>query len=88
MRRSSALLLLVFASSIGACHGDRPRECQKLRQCCDAVRQTGADMEPFRVPCTRKDDDDAVLCRRRLDDVVQALPSMADHEDCRMPSSP
>lgn len=80
-----ALLLVAFSIALG-CHGSRPMECQKLRQCCDAAHTANPDLETVRVQCTRKDDNDAVLCKRRLDDVVAAMPSLADDEACRVPA--
>ena len=89
MRFVSALVLVILpVSMVLACHGARPMECQKLRQCCDAAQASGAEMETLRVQCTRKDDDDAVLCRRRLDDVLGLLPALADSDACRMPTAP
>ncbi|MBI2392488.1 MAG: hypothetical protein HYV09_23085 [Deltaproteobacteria bacterium] len=85
---SLAMPAIVVVAALAGCHGSRPLECQKLRQCCAAAQATGSDVETVRVSCTRKDDDDAVLCRRRLDDVVNAMPSLSDHEDCRMPAKP
>lgn len=73
---------------ISGCHGNRPLECQRLRQCCAAAQASGSDVETVRVSCTRKDDDDAVICRRRLDEVVNAMPSLADREECRIGAQP
>lgn len=79
--RALTLLLVVF-SSLASCK-DRPVECQRLRQCCERAAALG-DIEEVRVACTRRDDDDAVLCRRRLED-VQRIPQVATEEACRMP---
>lgn len=87
MRFLSALAHVVVSFSVvTACHGNRPMECQKLRQCCSHATEAHSEIEVVRVQCTRKDDDDAVLCKRRLDDVVAALPSLADDEACRIPA--
>lgn len=87
MRFFSALALVVVSFSVvTACHGNRPTECQKLRQCCSRAQETNAELEVVRVQCTRKDDDDAVLCKRRLDDVIAAVPSLSDDEACRIPA--
>ncbi len=64
---------------------ERPEECQRLRQCCSAAQASGSEIETVRTACMRKDDDQATLCRRRLEEVVTALPSMADNEQCRLP---
>lgn len=86
MRFVSALALLVVPVLVAlGCHGNRPMECQKLRQCCAEARSKEAEIETVRVQCTRKDDNDAVLCRRRIEDVIAAMPSLADDEACRLP---
>jgi hypothetical protein len=86
MRSAAAFALVLFAlPAASGCHGHRPLECQMLRQCCDVARSTNSEVETVRVQCTRKDDDDAVLCKRRLDDVVGALPSLEGDEACRIP---
>ena len=79
-------VIALAVALLSACHGDRPKECQKLRQCCAHAKELNQDLEVVRVQCTRKEDDDAVICRRRLDDVVAASPSLADDEACRMPA--
>ena len=78
-------ILLVCSLVLPACHGERPRECQILRQCCAAAGASGGEVETVRVQCTRKDDHDPVLCRRRFEEVIAALPQLADHDDCKMP---
>lgn len=75
----SALLAMASAS----CR-DRPVECQRLRQCCARAQALG-DVEEVRVACTRKEDDDAVICLRRLEEVQRSIPQVANEEACRAP---
>lgn len=79
---------IVLAAIAGAGCKERPVECQRLRQCCAAVAATGAEVEDVRVACTRKDDDDATLCRRRLEQVQTLVPAAATEEACRLPAAP
>jgi hypothetical protein len=83
MIRATALVLITILLA-SACR-ERPEECQRLRQCCTAAQSSGNDLETVRMACTRKDDDQAMLCRRRLEEVVSAVPSLADSEQCRLP---
>jgi hypothetical protein len=89
MRRSFAAATLLAAAlamaSLGAdCSKSRPPECQKLRQCCALAGQANSEaLEAVRVQCTRQDDDQAALCQRRLDEVKQAVPSIAMEPACR-----
>jgi hypothetical protein len=75
----SALLVMASASC-----KDRPVECQRLRQCCARAQALG-DAEEVRVACTRKEDDDAVICLRRLEEVQRSIPQVANEEACRAP---
>ncbi len=82
LRRAWLLLCLLLVD----CRNERPIECQKLRQCCDLAKQNGHDLEPVRVPCTRLDDNDPVLCARRLEEVKTAVPaSISDMPECKLP---
>ncbi|MGZ3455617.1 MAG: hypothetical protein ACXVEF_38785 [Polyangiales bacterium] len=76
-------LVLAPACLVSGCK-DRPLECQRLRQCCERAQAIG-DPEEVRMACTRKEDDDAVICRRRLEDVQRAVPQVATEEACRAP---
>jgi len=80
-----AIALLVVAIALASACRERPEECQRLRQCCSAAAAAGNALESVRVACTRKDDDQAALCRRRLEEVVSAAPSLEGNEQCRMP---
>ncbi len=87
MRVSSAsitIFAVLVAASLSACRDARPAECQRLRQCCQAASASGVDLEPVRVACTRPEDD-AVLCRRRLEEVQVAAPSVGTSPECRLP---
>lgn len=88
MRRpiAAATLLGLALASLGTdCSKSRPMECQKLRQCCAVAGQSGSEaLEAVRVQCTRQDDDQATLCLRRLDEVKQAVPSVALDPACRV----
>ena len=81
-----ALMIVVTAVVLASACRERPEECQRLRQCCSAAESTGAELETVRVACTRKDDDQATLCRRRLEEVVSAVPALAGSEQCRLPA--
>ena len=69
---------------MGAARKERPVECQRLRRASRAQAQALGDVEEVRVACTRKEDDDAVICLRRLEE-VQRLPQVAMEEACRTP---
>jgi hypothetical protein len=78
------LLALLVPLALFACRNDRPVECQRLRQCCTAASGSGAEVETVRVACTRVEESDAVLCRRRLEEVVAAVPGMESRPECRL----
>ena len=82
-RRIAVITIVASVALLASCN-ENPRECQRLRQCCDFARASGYDIEPVRVQCTRKDDDQATLCARRLDEVRAALPKLEDQEECRL----
>jgi len=88
MRLALSIVATMVLSGIVApgCRNDRPVECQKLRQCCDAAKSLNLDAEAVRVACTRKEDNDAVLCERRLSEVTASMPTLVDREECRLPS--
>ncbi len=73
---------------IGGCRNERPEECQRFRQCCAEAQSANGELETIRVTCARKDDNDAVICRRRLEEVVTQLPSLSDSPACRLPPPP
>jgi hypothetical protein len=79
----AAALLAVGALPPTGCR-ERPPECQRLRQCCDLAKQQGLEIDLVRVQCTRPDDNDAVLCSRRLDEVKAAFPTISDLPECRL----
>jgi hypothetical protein len=77
-------VVLVLLSLTGVSCKDRPVECQRLRQCCAKAQSLG-DVEEVRVACTRKEDDDAVICLRRLEEVQRSVPQVAMEDVCRAP---
>lgn len=82
---SLAALLAALVAVLSSCRDERPAECQRLRQCCQAASATGAELEPVRVACTRVEESDAAICRRRLEQVQAAAPGVADRPECRLP---
>jgi len=85
MRIALPLALLLLLLLLAGCRNDRPVECQRLRQCCDAASALHLDLEEVRVACTRKEDNDRVLCERRLAQVTASMPTLVDREECRLP---
>ena len=88
-RFGSAVLVattaLLAVLGLGAdCSKGRPKECQRLRQCCAKASEAGKELDAIHVACTRQDDDQPVICQRRLDEVKTALPDIADDPACRL----
>jgi hypothetical protein len=81
--RSFAAIAVLLSLASASCK-ERPVECQRLRQCCAKAQALG-DVEEVRVACTRKEDDDAVICLRRLEEVQRSVPQVAMEDVCRSP---